>query len=186
MGRKVIILLILLAAIMVISCKTIPDPVKPEPATQPEKESQPVVTYPAPVIETFNPLEISSEYHSSTRAEVQQFIENLNQIIRRKNYTAWKAALSPEFFAEISSPQNLSTLSESPAMTTRKIVLRSPQDYFEHVVVPSRANLHVDDIEFVSMTRVKAFSITRNRAGEEVRLRLYDLEKINNTWTIIN
>ena len=183
MGRKIIILIIILTAVTVISCKSIPDPVTP---AQTDKESHHVVTHPAPVAETFNPLVITSEYHSSIRTEVQQFIENLNQQIRRKNYTAWKAALSPEYFAEISSPQNLRHLSESPAMTTRKIVLRTPQEYFEHVVVPSRANLHVDDIEFVSMTRVKAFSITRNRAGEEVRLRLYDLEKINNTWTIIN
>jgi len=184
MGIKIVFLTTILAAAAVISCISTPDPKKPEPVTHTDRESQPVVSHtPA---ETFNPIVVTSEYHSSIRAEVQQFIENLNQQIRRKNYTAWKAALSPEYFEEVSSSEHLSALSESPALTTRKIVLRTPQDYFEHVVVPSRANLHVDDIEFVSLTRVKAFSITKNRAGEEVRLRLYDLEKINNTWTIIN
>jgi len=56
------------------------------------------------------------------------------------------------------------------------------------VVVASRAEtgVRVDDIEFISLNRVQAFTVTTNRAGEEVRLRLYDLEKIGNSWTIIN
>jgi len=71
-------------------------------------------------------------------------------------------------------------------MRTRNIVLRTAEDYFQYVVVPSRADLRVDDIEFISRDRVKAFTITTSRAGEEQRLRLYDLEKIGNSWRIIN
>jgi hypothetical protein len=134
----------------------------------------------------FDPTRVSREQYVSTREEVQQFIEGLNRIIQNRNYEAWKAALSPDHFAEISSKENLDYLSESPAMVSRRIVLRTPEDYFIHVVVPSRANSRVDDIEFISENRVKAFTINTNRAGEEVWLRLYDLEKINNTWTIIN
>jgi len=132
--------------------------------------------------EDFDPSRISQEYYISTRDEVQQFIERLNQIIRNRNYEAWRAALSPEYFAAISSPENLRNISELPAMKTRNIVLRTPQDYFLHVVVPSRANLRVDDIEFVTMNRVNAFTI--NPSGQ--RLSLYALEKIGNSWTIIN
>ena len=166
---------IIMAAVLVISCASGPE-------TQPGNTGGPTVNR----NETFDPARVSQEYYVSTRVEVQQFIEGLNQIIRSRNYNAWRAALSPEHFAEISSPQNLREISELPAMKTRNIILRTPQDYFTHVVVPSRANSRVDDIEFISMNRVKAFTITTNRAGEEVRLRLYDLEKINNTWTIIN
>jgi len=71
-------------------------------------------------------------------------------------------------------------------MKSRRIVLRVPEDYFQYVVVPSRADLRVDDIEFIGSNRVKAFTLTTNKAGEEVRLRLYDLEKVGNSWTIIN
>ena len=176
MGKKIILLITTLTAIMAFSCKSTPEPVKPEPVIEESRQGQ----------EVFNPASITHEYYASTISEVQQFVEDLNKLISNKNYRAWRAALSPEYFTEISSPQNLRHLSESPAMTTRKIVLRSAEDYFEHVVVPSRANLRVDDIEFINMNRVKAFSITTNRTGEEVRLRLYDLEKINDTWTIIN
>jgi len=136
--------------------------------------------------EVFDPRNVSRAHYESTREEVQKFIEDLNQIIRNRNYQAWRACLSEEYFAEISSQENLREISAQPAMRTRRIVLRTPEDYFQYVVVPSRADLRVDDIEFISVNRVKAFTITQNRAGDEVRLRLYDLEKIGNSWTIIN
>jgi hypothetical protein len=136
--------------------------------------------------ENFNPSSVSREYYDNTMVEVRHFIEDLNHIIRTQNYNSWRAALSVEYFKEISSQENLQQISQQPAMMTRRIVLRTPEDYFSYVVVPSRANSRVDAIEFISRNRVKAFTINVNRAGEEQRLRLYDLEKIGNTWKIIN
>jgi len=132
---------------------------------------------------TFN---ISKEQYASTKEDVQHFIENLNQTIRRRDYNAWKAALSKEYFDKISSPENLQQVSELPAMKTRRITLKSAEDYFINVVVPSRANSRVDDIEFISENRVKAFTVMTNASGEEQRLRLYDLEKTGNIWKIID
>jgi len=137
--------------------------------------------------ETFDPSTVTQEYYDYTMEEVQHFIEELNGIIRSRNYNLWRAALSDDYFYEISSPRNLEQLTEQPAMKTRKIVLRTARDYFTYVVVPSRANSRVDAIEFISKNRVKAFTIITNRAGEEQqRLRLYDLEKIDDIWKIIN
>ena len=137
--------------------------------------------------EPFDPAMITQEYYVSTRDEIQRFIEELNEIIRRRNFNAWVAALSPEYFEFLSSAEHLEQVSESPAMTTRRLVLRTIEEYFMHVVVPSRANSRVDDIEFISMDRVQAFSINTIRTGEEVqKLRLYDLEKISDSWKIIN
>jgi len=194
MSRILILLITVLAVNMMISCGSKPDPVPhSEPAEEPKLEMELIQSKPvvkeidsAPPADVFDPARITREYHTSTRAEVQQFIENLNQIIKSKNFRAWKAALSDEYFTEVSSPENLQVMSEQPALKTRRIVLKTAEDYFTHVVVPARANSRVDDIEFISMNRVKAFTITTNRAGEEVRLRLYDLEKIDDKWTIIN
>jgi len=154
--------------------------------TQTAQTSQPSSTATQPA--AFDPTRVSQAVYISTREEVQHFIERLNQIIRDRNFNSWRSALSPEYYAEISSQENLRALSEQPAMKTRRIVLRVPEDYFIHVVVASRADYKIDDIdiEFVTENRVKAFILTTNRAGEELRLRLYDLEKINNTWIIIN
>jgi hypothetical protein len=132
------------------------------------------------------PMKVSKAEYDSTKVDVQHFIEELNQIIRRKDYNAWKAALSKEYFAQIASPENLQQVSELPAMKTRGITLKSAEDYFINVVVPSRANSRVDDIEFIGEHRVKAFTIMTTNSGEEQRLRLYDLEKTGNIWKIIN
>jgi hypothetical protein len=132
------------------------------------------------------PMKISKAEYDSTKIDVQHFIEELNQIIRRKDYNAWKAALSRDYFDQIASPENLQQVSELPAMKTRGITLKSAEDYFINVVVPSRANSRVDDIEFIGEHRVKAFTVMTNNSGEEQRLRLYDLEKTGNIWKIIN
>jgi hypothetical protein len=170
MGYKKAFLILPLAIMTVFSCVT---------GTEKERGSQNTT-------EIFDPTKISQAQYNTTREEVQKFIEEQNKIIRDKNFEAWKRALSSEYFAGISSEDNLRQISEQPAMKTRRIVLRTAQDYFEYVVVPSRADLRVDEIEFISANRVKAFTVTTNKAGEEQRLRLYDLEKINNSWTIIN
>jgi len=167
---------IILVFVLLASCNS-----QPKSGAQEEKgkvESQ--------TEEAFDPTRVTRQQYDTTRDEVQRFIEELNRIIRNRNYNAWRAALSPEYFAEISSKEHLQQVSEQPAMKTRRIIIRTAEDYFIHVVVPSRANLRVDDIEFISRDRVKAFTLVVDKAGEEQRLRLYDLERIGNSWRIIN
>jgi len=136
----------------------------------------------------FNPNAVTKEQYVSTRADVRLFISNLNSIISKKDFNSWKEALSPEYIAAISSPENLDRISETTAMKAQKIVLKTLEDYFKHLVVPSRENVDVDkiDIEFLSEYRVQAFTMTTTRTGEERRVRLYDLEKSGNVWKIIN
>jgi hypothetical protein len=171
MGTKKVLFILTLALIMVFSCKS--ETAKGNTGVSNKNEA-------------FDPSKVSQAKYAATREEVQKFIEQQNKFIREGNFDAWKNSLSAEYFAEISSKENLKRISEQPGMKTRKIVLKTVQDYFEYVVVPSRADLRVDEIEFISENRVKAFTITTNKAGEEQRLRLYDLEKIGNSWTIIN
>ena len=184
---------------MVISCGS-----EPEPGTENTLPPAKVDTVSVPVENTaeivdiiiaedttenidFDPGSISQELFDLTKIEVQHFIEDLNKIIASGNYNSWKAALSEGYFREISSPESLQQVSEQPAMTSRKIVLKTAEDYFNHVVVPSRANSRVDDIEFISQNRVKAYTVITNRDGQTTqRLRLYDLELIENIWKIVN
>jgi PBP1b-binding outer membrane lipoprotein LpoB len=188
MGTKKIFIVISLAVIMIFSCKSVPDTVQENkaPDTVQEKTVQANTVDSSAKSEVFDPTKITKEQYLFTMEEVQKFIEEQNEIIKNKNFDAWKLSLSNEYFAEISSERNLRRISEQPAMKSRKITLKTARDYFEHVVVPSRADLHVDEIEFVSVSRVKAFTIMINATGEERRLRLYDLEKANNTWIILN
>jgi len=141
---------------------------------------------PAVKEEVFDPSVITKEVYDTTKIDVQHYIEELNGIIKSRNYKAWRANLSDEYFMEISSDENLQQISELPAMKNRRIVLKTAEDYFINVVVPSRANSRVDDIEFIGINRVKAYTLNTSRTGEEQRLRLYELEQTGNTWKIIN
>jgi hypothetical protein len=150
----------------------VPEPVAPPP---PEPESPPVE-------EVFDSTNVSEEVYLSTKADIQRFAENLNEIIRRRDYQGWIANLDADYLEEMSSPEYLEETSNNPSyrLKTQKIVLKTLQDYFTHVIVPSRANDKVGDIEFISPTRVKAFAVTSNNQ----KLRLYELVNIAGVWKI--
>ena len=177
-----------------VSCKS-----QPQAVETPPEENTPVIAAEeiiepeasAPEITESN--EVSQEMYEQTLAEVKLFIDNLNKTIRAKNYSGWKGALSDEYFNEISSKEFLDNASESPVLKSKKIVLKTPNDYFTNVVVPSRANSRVDDIEFTDNNNIKAYYVeTRTRKEgndtltETRRLRLYELTKSGDEWKIVN
>jgi hypothetical protein len=170
MGNKKICFLFIAMIILAASCLS-----DPETASDRAASAQ-----------AFDPNTISRAQYDSTMREVQQFIASVNQIIRNRNYSGWRNALSQEYFNEISSQEFLRRASGQPAMVSQGIVLRTPEDYFNNVVVPARANNRLDDnvdsIEFSSRDRVTAYALNAN--GQ--KLRLYELEKIGNSWKILN
>jgi hypothetical protein len=179
-------------AFFVLSCGGDPEPQAPvqpvqvaEPAgvvETPVRESVEVPEQPKPAAETFDPASITKEEFDTTKIEVQQLIQKLNGIIKAGSYTSWVSYLNEDYFRLISSMEYLDRINRTERMRKANLVLRNARDYFVNVVVPSRANDRVDDIEFVSQSRVKAYTVSQR--GE--RLRLYDLEKTNEGWKIIN
>jgi hypothetical protein len=188
--KRIFFLLIIVTAIF-FACTSEPQPQTvavndselqiEEPLYEEEPELEVVTEAPAPEPE-FDPNSISEEAKETTKSDVQQYIVNLNRIIRARDYRGWVSNLGEEYFAEKSSSEYLSQVSQTARMKTQKIVLNTAEDYFIHVVVPSRANDRVDDIDFVSPSRVKAYTID----AKGRRLRLYDLERTDGGWKIIN
>jgi hypothetical protein len=132
----------------------------------------------------FDPSAISHEEFENAKSEIQFLVEDLNRVIRVRDYTAWLSYLSDDFIATINSPEYLDWISKSSRqLTMQHIVLKTPRDYFTHVVVAARKNVTVDaqldDIEFLSHNRVKAFSLVRNQ-----RLRLYEFVRSGGTWKL--
>jgi hypothetical protein len=173
----------------------------PEFRPAPALAAEPVhAVEPAPVLveeePVFNPNSISQEEFDNAKNEVQALVEDLNRIIRARNYNYWLTYLSESFLEEISSPEYLDERTErlyerdkSAAANlgrdpkgVQKRVLRNSRDYFTYVVVPSRANDRVDDIEYVSENQVTAYTVD-NRGR---RLILYNLENIGGEWKIIS
>jgi len=168
----------------------------PQPAPPPAPVTPPPAVNPTPNEEHFDPGSITQEKLEKAKEDVQALIADLNKIIRAKNYNAWRGYLSDSYFEEINSAAFLQektdelyrrdqivaqNLGRDPKKVTKK-VLRSPKDYFDNVVVPSRSNDRMDDLAFVTENRVKAYTID-NRGNRVV---LYDLEIINGKWKIIN
>ena len=81
-------------------------------------------------------------------------------------------------YAGIFSGFNAKKVSE--ALPVKGIKLKSLKDYFTYVFVPSRQNVRVDDIKFVSPTRVDVIMKQAN-----VSLLVYGLENISGSWKLI-
>ena len=135
--------------------------VKPAPA---EKKQE--------VIAEFEGVTITKE------TEMEKIVENLNRITASKDYSQWLKLLSEEYKQQYSQALTLQKVSE--ALPVKGIKLKSLRDYFTYVFVPSRQNVRVDDIKFVSPTRVDVIMKQAN-----VSLLVYGLENIDGTWKLI-
>ena len=179
-------LLPVLLTVILLVCKSPPAGGNPPVPSVPEEVPDPVGGH----------INVSKEVYEKTLAEIKVFVDQVNTLIVNKNYNGWKDALSDERFRHISSPQFLNTASDSDILKSRKIVLKTPNDYFLNVVVPSRSNSRADEIEFITLNRVKVFynqEVTRKNENnttttETRRLRLYELEKSEDTgkWKIVD
>jgi len=154
---------------MCVSCagwrgtRVAPAPEPPEPEAPPEPPE----------------YRVSEEIYSRTFDEVAEFIGNLNRIIREEDYSTWVSYLSEGYIRTTSDPAYLKAQSEQPLLKQNQVKLRSLEDYFYHVVVPSRNQAQLDEIEFLDENHVKAISIVRG-----TRVVLYLLTREQGNWKI--
>lgn len=178
--------LLVLLAVSVFACLSaeIPPgnfPAEPEELpTLPPLVVEPQVKPEEPIVERFDPKNVSTEVKEATLIDIKVFIDGLNSIIQARDYDRWFANLTEEYRSYYGSPEVLAELSDMFVIKRQGIVLRSLRDYFTHVVYPSRQNDKVDEIEYLDQNLIRAFTVSPR--GD--RLVLYTLEKINNTWKI--
>jgi hypothetical protein len=152
---------------------------------EPPKQEAPAVSVVVAEETNFDRTSITQEEFNSTKEEMQVLIEEINRVIRAKDYNKWVSYLADDFIWIINSQDYLTEISQtSGGLKSRNIVLKTPEDYFIHVVVPSRENVRVDprldDIEFLSHNRVKAFTVNARKQ----RLRLFEFVRVGNNWKI--
>jgi len=165
---------------LVLSCATSPQPPKPLSTAPQAAPAQEPVSAPPAAAPTFNPAAVSAETKKATFTDIRAFIDGLNQIIRRKDFDAWRANLSEDYIDHYSDPKVLYEFSQYPVIKNTGIELKTLKDFFLYVVYPARQNDRVDDIEFINENLVKA--ITISPTGD--RNILYILEKQGDTWKI--
>jgi len=174
-----------LLSLVFMTCKSPPPPAAVEPAVEPPVEEEAAVFAVEEEEPASDSITVSQEVYDFTLTEVKHFVDNLNLIIRTQNYSSWRNALSDQFFARVSSQEFLTNVSEANALRSKKIVLKTAYDYFKNVVVPSRSDSQVDEIDFTAKGTVKVYYLERKEKGVR-RLRLYELEKSGDIWKIID
>ena len=153
---------------------------KPEPVVEkkePVAEVKPVEEKDT-VIAEFEGVTITKETYNQTKTEMEIIVDKLNHITATKDYAQWLTFLSDEYKRYYSQTATLNKVSE--ALPVKGIKLKSLKDYFTYVFVPSRQNVRVEDIKFVSPTRVNVIMKQAN-----VSLLGYSLENIDSSWKLI-
>ena len=164
-------------------CTTVePEPVpepEPEPVetVQPEPEPVPVQEpEPEPEPEQFV---VTEELYVETFEDIKIMIENLNKIIASKDYQTWLTNLTDDYIEYYSDPEKLQEYTDLYKQRGYNYKIRDLEDYFLYLVVISRSNAVVDEINFTDSTHITALTELKGKLSV-----LYYLEKHENEWKI--
>lgn len=175
------------AAVFFSSCAS--TPTTPAQPTEPDlaRPDEPTSSNQTPLTPTkdddiiirFDTVAITKATFETTKNEMETVVEELNRITFNRDYDRWLTWLSEEYYREFSNKDTLETVSAS--LPTKGLRLRNLKDYFTYVFVPSRQNMRVDDIQFVSPTRV--YVIMEIAPGSPAAI--YILEKTDRGWKLV-
>jgi hypothetical protein len=149
----------------------------------PVLREEPAPAPPGPSVDTTaaaeNGYEMDEQRYEKTKKDLSVLVDELNRIIARQDYGEWLEYLTTDYIDYYSDPDVLNELSQSPLMTKYNIKLRSLKDYFNYVVVGSRKDVHIDDINAISDRKVKVYMIVNDEP-----IVVYTLEKVGERWKI--
>jgi hypothetical protein len=104
------------------------------------------------------PFVATEALRKKTFDEVSQVIDDLDGIIARSDFDQWRSYLTDDYARSRGSPDFLAKASSAAVLKKNGIVLKNLKDYFDDVVVRSRQQVTLSDIEFVDATHVKAYT----------------------------
>ena len=162
---------------------------EPEPIIEEKAEEEP----PPPieeddaneVVAVVDDVPITKQEHLQTKSEVEAVVEDLNKITREKDYVHWITYLDEDYKSTLSNRGYLAQITKSlpKALRSMHVQLVTIRDYFDYVFVPSRQNVRVDDIQYITPTRV--YVIMEMRGGK--RAAVYILEKESDgSWKLVD
>jgi hypothetical protein len=155
------------------------DQVEGDPESEDTDSAEPTTTIPDADETPFSQEEVTEELYDQTFDEVGETIAELNQIIANEDFARWQTYLTDDYRRTYSDPNVLAESSQSAVLRRNNIRLETLEDYFRFVVVPSRANVRLDDILFTDESTVEAIMEVE---GE--RYLLYNLTKSGDRWKI--
>ena len=135
--------------------------VAPAATTQPKTNNGATTTQTATTNPPAKEFVASEELYLKTFREVQDVVAAITKIIAAGDYDGWKSYLTDEYITSRSSAEFLADASNAAVLKKNGIVLKSLQDYFGNVVVRSRLQATLDDIQFLDETHVKAIGLVQ-------------------------
>lgn len=151
---------------------------KPVEETKPKAEA--AKSADEEVVAQFEGVSITKKDKEIAKSEIEEVVKKLNEITAKKDYGRWRYWLSTEYKKEFSKPEVLKKTSEGLPSNLKGKQLKSIEDYFYYVFVPSRQNGRVDDIVYLTPTKVRVLKITATQS-----LIFYNLEKIGDRWLLV-
>lgn len=121
---------------------------------------------------------ITQDVFENDKKTILHIIDDLSEIMVKKDYRKWIQYISPQSLDYWQNSSNLEAV--SARLPIKGISLKNLEDYFRLVFIPSRLNVTVDEIRYISSTSVKVVQV---RGDQDIIC--YYFEKIKNEWMLI-
>lgn len=122
--------------------------------------------------------QVSHQEFTEDKATIMKIIEDLQEIMQKKDFNAWLKYIDPQSIKYYSNPVNVRKAQKK--LPYKTIQLNGIEDYFVHVFISSRKRSEVKEIRYISKTETKAVNIKDD--GSIVVY--YQFIKINNKWLV--
>lgn len=154
------------------------------PKEEPKKEIvQPVVEEKKedPVEEEYHrsvgELKVSRDTFENDKRIIMKKIDELSLIMADKNYKAWRGYIDSESLTYWGRISNLKKAQSK--LPIKGLQLKTLEDYFKYVFVPSRVGRIITEIRYISDKSVKAIEIE-----ESQDVVYYYFYKVNGEWMV--
>ena len=97
--------------------------------------------------------------------------------MKSRDYKSWLKFIEPNSINYWSQRKNLSSASKQ--LPVKGIQLKSLEDYFNYVFIPSRMGRQIDEIRYISSSSIKAVQVR-----EDDTVIFYNFKKINDEWFV--
>ncbi|MBQ0003837.1 MAG: hypothetical protein KBT21_09915 [Treponema sp.] len=120
---------------------------------------------------------VSRDTYEKDKKVILAKIDELNVIMKSKNYKAWVSYIEPNSINYWSQKKNLSQASKQ--LPVKGVQLKTLEDYFNYMFIGSRMGRKIDEIRYISSTSIKAVQVR-----EDDVVIFYNFKKVNDDWLV--
>lgn len=127
---------------------------------------------------------ISLDTFNADKAAIVKKITELNAIMAKRDYNSWLKYIDSESQKYWSTPANLAKASEKLPKKLKGLKLRTLQDYFIYVFIPSRNGRTIDEIRYNSADSIRAVQVSKNEDGTNRIVVYYNFVRQDGDWKV--